>query len=159
MGIAGNMFWIMAGILYLIYRGIKEEPETTIPVLIIVPLIVGGIAGYGFLSNWLIEQNIIVGAIFSFGTLGTGIFFLARSQYKERLRQQKWLDEYNEWMNKVRSSLTEQDYEEYARKNAYRYYANMNPSSCMYWKKEPYYSKIKSAVELQRSIEMHKEDG
>lgn len=158
MGIAGDLFWIAAGIIYVIYRGIKEEPEITIPILIIVPPFVGGIVLFGSITKWLMRQNIMVGAVFSLGVIGLCSYFLARFQYKERLKRQKRQSEYTERMNIVRSSLTEQDYEEYARNNAYRFYANMNPCSFMYWKNEPYYSRIKAAAVLQRSIDMREDE-
>ena len=68
------------------------------------------------------------------------------------------MQEYEQWMRKVRATLTEKDYEDYARKNAWKYYANMNENSPLYWKKEPYYSKIVWAVEAAWSVEMRKSE-
>ena len=60
-------------------------------------------------------------------------------------------------MNKVRASMTEKDYEDYARVHCRMYRANMDPNSVLYWKNEPYYSKIKFMAEIKRSCEMKQE--
>ena len=57
-------------------------------------------------------------------------------------------------MQQVRSTLTEQDYYNYARDNRWYYNVSMDENSCLYWKKEPYYTKICQAVEFKRSVEM-----
>ena len=90
--------------------------------------------------------------------MGFIIYKVVKYQRRENEKTQKSLEEYEQWMRKVRATLTEKDYEDYARKNAWKYYANMNENSPLYWKKGPYYSKIVWAAEAARSVEMRKSE-
>ncbi len=159
MGIASGIFWIMAGVLYVLYRAFKEHPSETISGVIICAVLVGGIIGFTCLYRWMMDQNVLIGSIFAFGVLGIICAWFGRLQYKEKIERDKQRQEYENWMNKVRATMTEKDYENYAKVNCWRFNANMNPNSVLYWKKEPYYQKIKSMAELTRSIEMKKTEG
>jgi len=47
MVLLSSMFWIMAGILYIVYRGLKEEREKTVYALVIIAgiLLIAGVIG------------------------------------------------------------------------------------------------------------------
>ena len=157
MGIASGVFWIVFGLLYILYKAFREHPSETASGVIAFVVIMGGIIGFTLLYRWMMDQNLVIGSIFAFGVLGTACVLVGRYQYKEHLKREKERAEYEAWMDEVRKTITEKDYEDYARTDGWRYYANMNPKSVMYWKNEPYFSKIKLMVEIKRSCEMRKE--
>ena len=72
MGIASNMFWIMFGLLYVLYRAFKEYPSETITGILLFGLLGGGIIVWYFIFDALLDWNIAIAAIFaliSFGSL------------------------------------------------------------------------------------------
>ena len=158
MGIASGIFWIMFGLIYIWYQAVKEHPSETITGTLLCILVVGGIILYTYTYRWLMEWNLWVGSIFAFCVLGFVCYKVIQSQIKERKKQEAIHEEYVAWMTKVRSTLTEQDYYNYAKDNWWFYNVSMDEKSCMYWKKEPYYTRICNALELKRSIEMKREE-
>lgn len=55
MGLASAIFWIVFGILYVVYRAFKEEPEQTVSGVVVCVGMVGGITLWCFLFNALLE--------------------------------------------------------------------------------------------------------
>ena len=157
MGIASGIFWIVFGLLYILYQAFKEHPSETAAGVVVCVVVVGGIVLFSVISNWLMKVCFPLGFIFTIGSITALLVWAGKQVHDNNVKEKKRHEAYLLRMEEVRKTLTEKDYEDYARKNGWRFYANMNPNSAMYWKKEPYYSKIKFMVELNRDCEMERE--
>ena len=159
MGIASGIFWIVFGLLYILYQAFKEHPSETISGVIVFFIIFGCIVGFTLTYRWLMDVNLVLGTVFVIGVIGFGCYKFAKFSHNETLKRQKIIAEYDAWMEEVRATMTEKDYEDYAREKGYLYNVSMNENSPLYWKKEPYYSKIKWGAENRRSGELAVERG
>lgn len=65
MAIASSIFWIIAGLLYILYRAYKEDAAQTMRFMVLLSIILGTIFGFLFLQKLMFEINFTVGAVFS----------------------------------------------------------------------------------------------
>ena len=149
MGVASGIFWILVGGAYIWYRSLKEKPDETI--VCTVGAIIGIIAipAFFFFQQFLYDINITVGSIWSLlcllALIGFGFYSLANmlgENAQAEVRRE-------EWEKKVSSHLTPEDYENHARTHQRSLDVSMKENAWNYWKKEPYYSKVKRDLEFE----------
>lgn len=75
MGIASGIFWIVFGLLYILYRAFKENPSDTITGILLFCIVLFGILAWHAIFNALLKWNIVVAAIFGFGVLGAVLWY------------------------------------------------------------------------------------
>ena len=108
MGIVSGIFWIVFGILYVIYRLFKDDPEqTTIGVLSILIVIVGSI-GFSLLSTVMWKIGSVAAVIWSALTFGfLGYFIVRRFVSRQEKDDRRWAD-----LDRVHEILDEMEYSE-----------------------------------------------
>lgn len=154
MGIASGIFWIVFGLLFILYQAFKEHPTETVTGIVICAIIICALYLFYTIFDWLLDKNVFLAAVFFVAVFGTIAVKVGSSMVKDAREKEKRIKEYNAHMKKVRDTMTEADYEEYARRSCYRFGANMNKDSIFYWKNEPYFTKIAEAAEMCQSIKM-----
>ena len=158
MGIASGIFWIIFGLLYIWYQSFKEHPSETLAGTFLCLCVIFGIVAYTYIYRWLMEKNLWLGAIFCFGVLGFVFYKLIKFQHEASVEDAKRRHEYEEYKARVRSTLTEEDYKAAAMKYRHTIFCSMNENDFNYWKKEPYWSKVKLFTEIDRGAELRKAD-
>ena len=87
MGLAGGLFWLAAGLLYIWYRAVKEDAEGTIASTILVILGVCGVAGIFLIYKWLGDLNIWAGFAWGIACIAAVLIWVVRVNVKENKRK------------------------------------------------------------------------
>lgn len=89
MGIASGIFWILAGLLYIWYRALKDNPSTTIAGTIICVAGVSVVIGFFLIFNWLLSVNSALGAIFGLGGIGAFVGWVIKVNHDKAVEEAK----------------------------------------------------------------------
>ena len=84
MGIAGAIFWILAGALYILYHGFKEHPNETASGVVLFLIIFGAMFGFMLTFQWITDQSIVGGAVFGIVGIGALVVWIVRSNIQAR---------------------------------------------------------------------------
>lgn len=90
MGIASGIFWIVFGLLYILYKAFREHPDETVLGILMFGIVGGGIIAWHFIFHALIDWNIYVATAFaaiSFGALFWYFIKICRENRQERERR------------------------------------------------------------------------
>lgn len=84
MVIAANIFWIVIGLIYILYKLFKENPEETSAVVAIFVIILVAFIVYNFLLEVLMKQSIVLGVVFGIACIALLLyaFFRVRKKHK-----------------------------------------------------------------------------
>ena len=121
MGVASGIFWIMIGVLYILYQAFKEHPSETLTGSMLFLSIIIPMLAFGFTLNWLLSINLIAGTVFLAVGLGVLAVFMIKT-YKEELEKKERATEFRERVMKVvrKESYTDDELKDYARRWAYK---------------------------------------
>lgn len=89
MGIASGIFWILAGLLYIWYRALKDDPSTTIAGTIICVAGVSVVIGFFLIFNWLLSVDITIGSIFALAGIGALVGWVIKVNYDKSVEDGK----------------------------------------------------------------------
>lgn len=92
MGIASGIFWIMFGLLYILYQAFKEHPGETLSGVIVCGIILGVLIGWHFLFHALLDWNIVVGSIFGMGSIIGFLVWIFWYLDKEKKKEQQRIE-------------------------------------------------------------------
>ena len=96
MGIASGIFWILAGLLYIWYRALKDDPSTTIAGTIICVAGVSVVIGFFLILNWLLGVNITLGSIFGLAGIGAIIGWVIKVNHDKTVEEAKRKERFEE---------------------------------------------------------------
>ena len=114
--IAGGVFWIMFGILYVWYQALKADPENTIAGTIFGLIVVSAVIGFFFIFNWLIGLNVWVGMVFGIIGIGALIAFALHCAAEKERKKQATLDRHYEILDIVnQEEYTDEELWEYSK--------------------------------------------
>ena len=109
MGIASNIFWIMFGLLYILYQALKEHPNETISGVLIFVVVGGGIIAWHFIYHGLLDWNSAAGAVFGIASIVVFMTFMIRMWIKDDKKKQKVRDRYNEALRIAREEPIDEE--------------------------------------------------
>lgn len=89
MGIASGIFWIMFGLLYILYQALKEHPGETLSGVIVCGIVLGVLIGWHFLFHALLDWNNVVGSIFGMGSIIGFLVWIFWYLDKEKKKEQQ----------------------------------------------------------------------
>lgn len=92
MGIASGIFWIMFGLLYILYQAFKEHPNETITGVLVCGIVVGGLLCWHFLFHTLLDWNIAIGSIFGICSIIGFLVWIFRYVDKEKKKEQQRIE-------------------------------------------------------------------
>lgn len=85
--IAGNLLWIMIGIIYILYRSFKDNPGETLAVVLICGGAVGGIVAFVAAVNWLSTVCFPLSMVLIILPLAALFWWLIKSSIDEEKKQ------------------------------------------------------------------------
>lgn len=112
MGIASGVFWIMFGLLYILYQAFKEHPNETITGVLVCGIVVGGLLCWHFLFHALLDWNIAIGSIFGICSLVGFLVWIFRYLDKEKKKKQKFIETLNRRHEKTKAIVDKEVYDE-----------------------------------------------
>lgn len=101
-GIASGIFWIMVGLLYILYQAFKAHPSDTILGAAFMLLFVGGMIAWYYLIEWLCSINLTLAGIVGFAGFAAAIGYLVHLAAVEYDKKQRIRDRYNKAMSIAR---------------------------------------------------------
>lgn len=112
MGIASGIFWIMFGLLYILYQAFKEHPSETVSGVLVCGIIVCGLLCWHFLFHALLDWNIAIGSIFGMGSITGFLVWIFRYLDKEKKKEQQRIETMNRRHEKAKAIVDKEVYDE-----------------------------------------------
>lgn len=112
MGIASGIFWIMFGLLYILYQAFKEHPSETVSGVLVCGIIVGGLLCWHFLFHALLDWNIAIGSIFGMGSIIGFLVWIFWYLDKEKKKEQQRIETMNRRHEMAKAIVDKEVYDE-----------------------------------------------
>jgi len=93
--VAGNLFWIMIGILYILYRAFKDHPGETLAGILLCGGIVGGIIAFAAIVEGLSTVCFPMSMAFILMPLAILLGWLIKSSIDEEKKRNVYNEKYN----------------------------------------------------------------
>ena len=123
MGIASGVFWIVFGLLYILYKAFREHPDETVTGILLFGIIGGGIIAWHFIFHALLDWNIAVAAIFFVISFGVLIWYFAKINVEKAHEREAYRTKFEKALKIAREEpIDEKDLAEFERvfwKNSY----------------------------------------
>lgn len=95
MGIASAVFWIVFGLLYILYQAYKEHPDETFTGVLLFVILGGGMIAWFFIFDFLLDLNIVAASIFLVVSSAILFTFIWKIRSKEIAKKKDFEERYN----------------------------------------------------------------
>ena len=123
MGIASGVFWIVFGLLYILYKAFREHPDETVTGILLFGIIGGGIIAWHFIFHALLDWNIFVAAVFAIISFGVLIWYFVKINVEKANERAEYQRKFDRALQIAREEpIDEKDLAEFERvfwKNSY----------------------------------------
>ena len=118
MGLASSIFWIVLGILYILYKAFREKPGETIAGIAVAVVTVAGVWLWAFLFQLILSTDLVfLWILYGLATIVPLVIMVARSTMEENKRRadlKRRSDRYDEIVHSMEYS--QEEFEAYLKK-------------------------------------------